>query len=126
MRKALASLSVVMLLGAGASAQSKPAGQGAPAFSAERLSRIDRALQQYVDESRIAGVVALVLRDGQPVYERAIGWSDKEAGRRMTMRPSTSNGAMASAGHPRFFLCHRCFRLSQPTVAEPWPDGYGR
>jgi CubicO group peptidase (beta-lactamase class C family) len=28
--------------------------------------------------------VALVLRDGQPVYERAVGWSDREAGRRMT------------------------------------------
>jgi CubicO group peptidase (beta-lactamase class C family) len=84
MRRALFSLSVVgLLLGAGASAQSKPAAQPVPAFSAERLSRIDRAIQQYVDESRIAGAVVLVLRDGQPVYERAIGWSDKEAGRRM-------------------------------------------
>src|SRR5438034_4347487 len=53
------------------------------AFSAERLARIDRLLQQYVDEDRIAGAVALVLRDGTPVYERAVGWSDKEAGRRM-------------------------------------------
>lgn len=53
-------------------------------FSADRLARIDRVLQQYVDENRVAGIVALVLRDGQPVYERAIGWSDKEAGRRMT------------------------------------------
>ena len=25
-----------------------------------------------------------MLRDGKPVYERAIGWSDKEAGRKMT------------------------------------------
>ena len=52
-------------------------------FSAERLARIDRVLQQYVDEGRIGGIVALVLRDGKSVYERAIGWSDKEAGRRM-------------------------------------------
>ena len=83
MRRALVSLSVVGLLLGVASAQSKPAAQLVPAFSAERLSRIDRAIQQYVDESRIAGAVVLVLRDGQPVYERAIGWSDKEAGRRM-------------------------------------------
>ena len=56
----------------------------APAgLSAERLARIDAVLQQYVDENRLAGAVALVLRDGQPVYERAVGWSDKEAGRRM-------------------------------------------
>jgi CubicO group peptidase (beta-lactamase class C family) len=57
---------------------------GPAGFSTERLARIDRVLQEYVDESRIAGAVALVLRDGQPVYERAVGWSDKESGRRMT------------------------------------------
>src|SRR5262245_13549176 len=51
---------------------------------AERVERIDRALQRYVDENRIGGAVALVLREGQPVYERAVGWSDKESGRRMT------------------------------------------
>jgi CubicO group peptidase (beta-lactamase class C family) len=53
------------------------------AWSNERLARIDRLFQQYVDENRIAGAVALVLQDGHPVYERAFGWSDKEAGRRM-------------------------------------------
>jgi len=53
-------------------------------LASERVVRIDRALQQYVDDNRIAGIVALVLRDGQPVYERAVGWSDKEAGRKMT------------------------------------------
>jgi CubicO group peptidase (beta-lactamase class C family) len=52
-------------------------------FAADRLARIDKVLQQYVDENRLAGIVALVLRDGQPAYERAVGWSDKEAGRRM-------------------------------------------
>jgi len=60
----------------------KPAAQAT--FAPDRLARIDRALQQYVDENRIAGAVALVLQDGKPVYERAVGWSDKEAGRRMT------------------------------------------
>ena len=54
-----------------------------PGFAPERLSRIDRVMQQYVDDGRLAGAVALVLRDGQPVYERAFGWSDKEGGRRM-------------------------------------------
>ena len=54
------------------------------AVSEDRLARIDRVLKQYVDENRLAGAVALVLRDGKPVYERAVGWSDKEANRRMT------------------------------------------
>src|SRR5712691_7559481 len=60
----------------------KPAAQAT--FAPDRLARIDRALQQYVDENRIGGAVALVLQDGKPAYERAVGWSDKEAGRRMT------------------------------------------
>jgi CubicO group peptidase (beta-lactamase class C family) len=52
--------------------------------SLDRLARIDTVLQRYVDENRIAGAVGLVLRDGRPIYERAVGWSDKEAGRKMT------------------------------------------
>ncbi|MBI3491903.1 MAG: beta-lactamase family protein [Acidobacteria bacterium] len=55
-----------------------------PRAQQERVQRIDRAFQRYVDENRVAGAVALVLQDGKPVYERAVGWSDKEAGRRMT------------------------------------------
>jgi CubicO group peptidase (beta-lactamase class C family) len=53
-------------------------------ISTDRLTRIDRLFQQYVDEARIGGAVALVLQEGKPVYERAFGWSDKEAGRKMT------------------------------------------
>lgn len=41
-------------------------------------------MQRYVDEDRVAGAVALVLRDGRVAYERAVGWADKEASRRMT------------------------------------------
>jgi CubicO group peptidase (beta-lactamase class C family) len=54
-------------------------------FSVERLARVDQLLDAYVADGRLAGVVALVLRDGRPVYERAVGWADKEAGRKMTM-----------------------------------------
>ncbi len=52
-------------------------------YSRERLQRLDRLLQGYVDSNQIAGIVALVLHDGTPFYERAFGWSDKEAGRKM-------------------------------------------
>lgn len=54
-------------------------------FSAERLKRVDALLQRYVDENKVAGAVALVLKDGQPVYEKAVGWADKEASRKMSM-----------------------------------------
>jgi CubicO group peptidase (beta-lactamase class C family) len=54
-------------------------------FSVERLQRLDAVLDGYVNDGRIGGIVALVLRDGKPVYEHAVGWRDKEAGQKMTM-----------------------------------------
>jgi CubicO group peptidase (beta-lactamase class C family) len=54
-------------------------------FSLERLARVDHLLNGYVADGRVMGVVALVLRDGKPVYQYAVGWADKEAGRKMTM-----------------------------------------
>src|SRR5262245_4144241 len=66
-----------------------PSAQVAPAsvpnrLASDRLTRIDQVFKQMVDENRLGGAVTLLLRDGKPVYERAFGWSDKEAGRRMT------------------------------------------
>lgn len=54
------------------------------AMWAERVARIDRALQDRVERGSIAGAVGLVMRDGRVVYERAVGWSDREASKRMT------------------------------------------
>ena len=54
-------------------------------FSVERLARVDALLDSYVNDGTLAGVVALVLRDGKPVYQHAAGWADKEAGRKMNM-----------------------------------------
>jgi CubicO group peptidase (beta-lactamase class C family) len=53
-------------------------------FSAERLARVDRFLQQYVDSNRIGGAVALVLRDGHVAYQKSVGWIDRESRRPMT------------------------------------------
>ena len=41
-------------------------------------------MQERVDNGSVAGAVGLVLRDGQVVYERAVGWADQEAKRKMT------------------------------------------
>ena len=57
---------------------------GQSGFSPERLARIDRVMQLYVDSGMIAGAVGLVMRDGKVVYQRAVGWSDVEARRPMT------------------------------------------
>jgi CubicO group peptidase (beta-lactamase class C family) len=69
-------------------ASRQPAPEGASrtraGFSVERLARIDSAFAGFVARGEIAGAVVLVERDGQRVYERAFGWADREAGRRMT------------------------------------------
>jgi CubicO group peptidase (beta-lactamase class C family) len=70
-------------LAAQSSAGAAIADQEHAVLSRERLAKVDAALQEYVDQNRIAGAVALVLQDGKPVYERAVGWSDKEAKRSM-------------------------------------------
>lgn len=52
-------------------------------FDPARLARLDTVLQLNVDSQWVAGVVALVMRDGVVVYEKAFGWADREARRPM-------------------------------------------
>jgi CubicO group peptidase (beta-lactamase class C family) len=61
--------------------------QSAPraSFAPDRLARIDRFMQDYVDSNRIGGAVGLVMQDGKVVYSKAVGWSDKDAKRPMTI-----------------------------------------
>lgn len=56
-------------------------------LSQERLARLDRAMEAYVADNRLPGVVAFALRDGQVVVDRAYGWRDKE--QRQPMRTDT-------------------------------------
>lgn len=96
--KSLLLLAALLAPAADARDAATPAGTR---IAAQRLARIDAALQRYVDDGRIAGAVALVLQDGRPVYQRAFGWSDKEAGRRMredtVFRIASQTKALTSA-----------------------------
>lgn len=47
-------------------------------FSAERLARIDKIVQQYIDSGWINGAIALVARNGKIVYYKGLGYDDKE------------------------------------------------
>jgi len=47
-------------------------------MSSERLQRIDKVLQEYVDKKWIAGGSAIVAHDGKIVYHKAIGYNDTE------------------------------------------------
>jgi len=45
-------------------------------YSKERLQRIDKTIQQYVDSQWIAGATAIIVHDGKIVYYKGIGYDD--------------------------------------------------
>lgn len=47
-------------------------------MSGERLDRIDRLLQEYIDQGKLAGVAVLVARNGKIVRHRAYGYHNLE------------------------------------------------
>ena len=101
--RAIAIITLVLsaTLSAGQRPTPRTAAAAAEGFSPERLKRLDTVLQEHLDQNRIAGIVVLVLRDGKPIYERALGWRDKEANRPMTVdtifRIASQTKALTSA-----------------------------
>jgi CubicO group peptidase (beta-lactamase class C family) len=81
--------------------QSATAPAAATPSTSDRVARIDWFLQSYIDANRVAGLVAVVLQDGQPVYEKALGWRDREAGSPMRVdsifRIASQSKAITSA-----------------------------
>jgi CubicO group peptidase (beta-lactamase class C family) len=59
-------------------AQSSGILPGSAGMSAERLTRIDKTVQEYIDKKWLNGAVALIFRDGKPVYYKAFGYDDAE------------------------------------------------
>jgi CubicO group peptidase (beta-lactamase class C family) len=50
----------------------------AAGFSSERLKRIDREMNDWIQKEWMQGVVALVIRNGKIVYYKAAGYNDLE------------------------------------------------
>ena len=100
MRNTIRAVLIFVVIGTSALAQA-PRSTSAHGLATDRAARIDALFQRYVDEGRLAGAVALVLQDGQPIYEHAFGWSDKEANRKMTtdtiFRIASQSKAITSA-----------------------------
>ena len=65
------------LLQAGQLPVAKPAEVG---LSAERLERLTRAMQEYVDQGKVAGLVTLIARKGTVPYLKAFGKLDLAKG----------------------------------------------
>lgn len=49
-------------------------------LSSDRLARLSAVMQDYVESERVAGGVAIILRQGQVAYHHAFGMADREAG----------------------------------------------
>src|SRR5206468_1981059 len=115
--------------------------QAPTAFAADRLARIDRLIQQYVDSGKIAGAVGLVLHNGSVVYQHAAGWSDLATHRAMTRATLfrvaslySAQGLGPAAGWGWYTadkdepICTTIERLATlPFVAQPgerWVYGY--
>ncbi|MGK2861159.1 MAG: serine hydrolase domain-containing protein [Chitinophagaceae bacterium] len=47
-------------------------------MSSERLQRIDKVLQEYVNKKWLAGASAIIARDGKIIYYKSIGYDDIE------------------------------------------------
>lgn len=64
------------LLNAQVLVEAKPESVG---LSNERLQRVDKVLQEYVDKQEVAGAVALIVKDGKIVYQKGFGFDDVSA-----------------------------------------------
>jgi CubicO group peptidase (beta-lactamase class C family) len=106
-------------------------------LSAERLQRLRTAMQRYVDEGRVAGLVAYVARNGRVVLDEAFGKADIEKGAPMRKdtifriasqtKAFTSVAAMMLVEEGRLGLADPVSRyipaFKKTTVAVPPPAG---
>ena len=53
-------------------------------LSVQRLARVDRLLERYVESGHLAGTLGLIYRKGEIAYCNAVGQRDLETGRPMT------------------------------------------
>ena len=56
--------------------EAKPESVG---ISSERLKRVDKVLQEYIDKQEVAGAVALLVKNGKIVYHKGFGQDDVNA-----------------------------------------------
>ncbi len=53
-------------------------------FSPQRLARVDRLLERYVQSGLLAGILGIIYRKGEVAYANAVGMRERETNRPMT------------------------------------------
>ncbi|MET3115626.1 CubicO group peptidase (beta-lactamase class C family) [Pedobacter sp. CG_S7] len=73
-----------------------------PGFDKERLLKIDEVIKSQIAENHISGATALIIRNGQVVYNKAFGYADVETNRKMRtddiFRIASQSKAITSLG----------------------------
>jgi CubicO group peptidase (beta-lactamase class C family) len=113
----------LLVISAGASAQTIQRNVPDAAVDPARLAQIDTLINRYVDKGWINGAVTLVIHDGHVVQYKGYGYADKEAGKRMKpddlFRIASQTKAIVSVGLMRLFEQGR-FYLDEP-IADILP-----
>ena len=52
--------------------------------SSDRLQRLSKTMQRYIDSNMLAGTVSLVSRNGKVIHVESQGWKNKKTGEQMT------------------------------------------
>jgi len=83
-------------------------------FSPQRLARVDRLLERYVQSGLLSGILGLVYRRGEVAYANAVGMRERETNRPMTedtifriysmTKPITAVAALMLYEEGRFLL----------------------
>lgn len=107
-------------------------------FSSERLETLTDALQGYVDQSKLPGAVAMVVRNGKIAYWETVGFQEMESKKAMQkntlFRIASQTKALVSVGimilqeEGKLLISDSLSKyipeFDNTTVAEPTEDGY--
>ena len=54
----------------------QPASPASAGFSMQRLQKIDKAINEWLNDGRLNGAVAMIIRNGKIIYNKAFGYDD--------------------------------------------------
>ncbi len=74
---------VILVIGCNNSKKANNTERRFPLVS-ETETQLDKVIQKYADERKLAGASALLAQHGQIIYQKSFGWQNIESGRKMT------------------------------------------
>lgn len=76
---------IIAFIGLAIILQANPVSAQQTDFNPERLVRIDAVINKHIEAGHIPGATALIVKNGEVVYNKAFGYADVEAKKKMQM-----------------------------------------